>query len=102
MAAHSFSSPPGLTVTGACRKRTGTLAGNTGLQRRAGVAGNAGPQVSNRIPVPGEVGVAHRDQVPEPAGHQPAGVPVNARARTAVTYPGFTRPGEKFYCPFQC
>jgi hypothetical protein len=68
MAAHSFSSPPGLTVTGARWKRTGTLAGNTGLQRRAGVAGNAGPQVSDRIPVPGEVGVAHRDQVPEPVG----------------------------------
>ena len=48
-----------LTVTGARRKRTGTLAGNTGLQRRAGVAGNAGPQVSDRIPMPGEVGVAH-------------------------------------------
>ena len=43
MAAHSFSSPPGLTVTRARRKRTGTLAGNTGLQRRAGVARNAGP-----------------------------------------------------------
>ena len=66
MAAHSFSSPPGLTVTGARWKRTGTLAGNTGLQRRAGVARNAGPQVSDRIPVPVEVGVAHRDQVPEP------------------------------------
>ena len=38
----------------------------------------------------GEVGVAHWEQAPEPAGHQPAGVPVNARARTAVTYPGFT------------
>ena len=69
MAAHSFSSPPGLTVTGERRKRTGTLAGNTRLQCRAGVARNAGPQVSNRIPMPGEVGVAHRDQVPEPAGH---------------------------------
>ena len=53
----------GLTVTGARRKRTGTLAGNTGLQCRAGVAGNARPQISDRIPMPGEVGVAHRDQV---------------------------------------
>ncbi len=62
MAAHPFSSPPGLTVTGARRKRTGTLAGNTGLQRCAGIARNAGPQVSDRIPMPGEVGVAHRDR----------------------------------------
>lgn len=102
MAAHSLSSPPGLTVTGARRKRTGTLAGNTGLQCRGGVAGNAGPQVSDWIPMSGEVGVARRDQVPEPVGHQPAGVLVNAWARTAVTYPGFTRPCEKFCCPSQC
>ena len=60
------------------------------LQCRAGVARNAGTQVSNQIPMPGEVGVSHRYQVPEQDGHQPAGVPVNAWARTAVTYPGFT------------
>ena len=48
MAAHSFSSPSGLTVIGARQKRTGTLAANNGLQCRDGVAGSAGPQVSDR------------------------------------------------------
>jgi len=69
-------------------------------QCRAGVAGNSGPQVSDRIPMPSEIGVAQQDQDPEPAGHQPAGVPVNPWARTAVTYPGFTWPGEKILLSF--
>src|ERR1035441_7482822 len=37
------------------------------LQCRAGVAGHAGPQASGRIPMPGEVGVAHRDPGPRPS-----------------------------------
>ena len=88
MAAQSFSSPPRLRVTRARRKRTGALASNT-ISNAAGVAGHAGPQASGRNSVPGEVGVT-LDQAPEPAGYQPYGVPVNAWARAAATYPGFT------------
>jgi hypothetical protein len=59
------------------------------------VARHAGPQASHRTPVPGKVGAAHWDQAAELAGHQLAGVPVNAWTRTPVTYPGFTGPSEE-------
>jgi hypothetical protein len=89
MAAQSFSSPPGLTVTGAPEANWNSCWQHE-FQCHAGGAGRVRSQVSDRTPVPCQVGVAHRDQIPEPVGRQPVGVPVNARARTAVTYPGFT------------
>ena len=58
MATRSFSSPPGLTIAQARRKRTGVLTDDTS-SNAAGVAGHAGPQASGRTSVPGEVGVAH-------------------------------------------
>ncbi len=47
MAAHSFSSPPGLTVTGVCRKRLESLPA-TRANAAAWVAEHAGPQASYR------------------------------------------------------
>ena len=88
MTDHSFSSPPGLTVTGA-PEGTGPLADSTSSNAAPGLPGHAGPQVSDRISVPGKVGVTRWDQVRNPAGRQPAGIPVSAWTRTAVTYPGF-------------
>src|ERR1017187_2570085 len=79
-----------LTITQARRKRTGALAGNTSSNAAPGLPGTPNPRPAAGPSVPGQVGVAHRNQAPEPAGHQPAGAPVNAWTRTAVTYPGFT------------
>jgi hypothetical protein len=98
MAAHSFSSPPGLTVTGARWKGLELLLATPGSSAAPGLPGTPDPRSATgfRCPVRSAWHTGTRFR------NQSAGVPVNARARTAVTYPGFTRPGEKFYCPFQC
>ena len=80
----------GLTVTQARWKRPGALAGNTSSNAALGLPGTPDPRPAAGSRCPVRSAWHTGTQAPEPAGHQPAGIPVNAWTRTAVTYPGFT------------
>src|SRR5260370_1147738 len=75
------------------RKRTEVLAGNKS-SHASGVAGHAEPQASNRMHMPGKARTLAPGRQDQPV-ITPAGVLVNAGARTAGTYPGFTWSSKK-------
>ncbi len=100
-----LSSPPGLTVTGARRKRTGVLVGDTS-QMPLQVAGHAGPQASDRMHVHvrrvRKAGAAHWRQAGRTSRPSNRLCPGECLGTHSGTYLGFTWSSKKICRSFKC